>query len=72
MSWYDLRGYEIIMLILTRKIGETITIGDDIHIHVLSMKGGQVRIGVEAPKDVQVNREEVFERLAAKKEGEGS
>jgi len=52
------------MLILTRKTGETITIGDNIQIQVLSVKGGQVRIGIDAPREVLVNREEVFERLA--------
>ena len=53
------------MLILTRKSGETITIGEDIQIRVLGVKGGQVRIGVDAPRDVAVNREEVFERVQA-------
>jgi len=46
------------MLVLTRKKGETIAIGDNIQIQVLSVKGGQVRIGVDAPKEVRVNREE--------------
>jgi carbon storage regulator len=50
------------MLILTRKAGESITIGDNIRIHILGIKGGQVRIGVEAPRDVPVNREEVSRR----------
>ncbi len=58
------------MLILTRKTGETITIGDNIQIQVLSVKGGQVRIGVDAPREILVNREEVFERLIVKDEGE--
>ena len=51
------------MLILTRTTGETITIGDNIQIQVLSVKGGQVRVGIDAPREVLVNREEVFERL---------
>lgn len=58
------------MLILTRKSGETITIGENIQIRVLGVKGGQVRIGVDAPREVAVNREEVFERVQA--EGEES
>ncbi|MBL4760144.1 MAG: carbon storage regulator CsrA [Mariprofundaceae bacterium] len=58
------------MLILTRKTGETITVGDNIQIQVLSVKGGQVRIGIDAPREVLVNREEVFERLSAENEGE--
>jgi len=58
------------MLILTRKVGETIKIGDDIQIQVLSVKAGQVRIGVDAPREILVNREEVFERLAVKDEEE--
>ena len=49
-----------VMLILTRKEGETITIGEDIHIKVLAVQGGKVRIGIEAPRDVPVNREEVL------------
>ena len=53
------------MLILTRKSGETITIGENIQIRVLGVKGGQVRIGVDAPKEVAVNREEVSERVQA-------
>ena len=50
------------MLILTRKKGEAISIGDNIQIQVLNVKGGQVRIGIEAPRDVRVNREERIER----------
>jgi len=50
------------MLILTRKKGEAITIGDHIQIQVLNVKGGQVRIGIDAPRDVSVNREERIEQ----------
>ncbi|OIO67637.1 MAG: carbon storage regulator [Zetaproteobacteria bacterium CG12_big_fil_rev_8_21_14_0_65_54_13] len=53
------------MLILTRKKGESIAIGDNIQIQVLNVKGGQVRIGIEAPREVQVNREERLEGGAA-------
>ena len=48
------------MLILTRKSGETITIGEEIQVKVLSIKGGQVRIGIDAPREVNVNREEIL------------
>ena len=51
------------MLILTRRVGESIKIGDEITVTVLGVKGNQVRIGVNAPKDVPVHREEVFERI---------
>lgn len=51
------------MLILTRRVGETIKIGTDITVTVLGVKGNQVRIGVEAPRDVAVHREEIFERI---------
>ena len=51
------------MLILTRRVGETIRIGDDVDVTVLDVKGAQVRIGIQAPKDIPVHREEVFKRL---------
>lgn len=51
------------MLILTRKVGETIVIGDDIRVSVLSVQGNQVRIGVDAPRDIVVHREEIYDRI---------
>lgn len=51
------------MLILTRRVGETLMIGDDIAVTVLGVKGGQVRVGVNAPRDVIVHREEIYERI---------
>ena len=51
------------MLILTRRVSETLIIGDDITISVLSVKGNQVRIGIEAPKDTSVHREEIYQRI---------
>jgi carbon storage regulator len=51
------------MLILTRRIGENVRIGDDVVVTVLGVKGNQVRLGVEAPKSVPVHREEIFERI---------
>lgn len=53
------------MLILTRRIGETVIIGDDIHITVLAVRGAQVQVGISAPKKVAVHREEVYRRIRA-------
>jgi len=68
------------MLILTRRVGETLMIGDSVTVTVLGVKGNQVRVGITAPKDVAVHREEIFQRLqkdggetpAAKATGEES
>ncbi len=58
------------MLILTRRAGETVMIGSDVTITVLGVKGNQVRIGINAPKDVAVHREEIYERIKSEKSGE--
>ena len=51
------------MLILTRKIGEAVKIGDDIEVSIIGVKGNQVRLGINAPNDVAVHREEIYERI---------
>ncbi len=51
------------MLILTRRVGETLMIGDQVTVTVLGVKGNQVRVGISAPKDVSVHREEIFQRI---------
>ncbi len=58
------------MLILTRRVGETLMVGDDVTVTVLGVKGNQVRIGVNAPKDVPVHREEIYQRIQREKEQE--
>jgi carbon storage regulator len=59
------------MLILTRRVGETVMIGNDVTVTVLGVKGNQVRVGVNAPRDVAVHREEIFERIK-REEHDGS
>ena len=60
------------MLILTRRAGETVMVGSDITITVLGVKGNQVRIGINAPKDVPVHREEIYERIQSEKSAQES
>jgi carbon storage regulator len=55
------------MLILTRRVGETLMVGDEVTVTVLGVKGNQVRIGVNAPKDVAVHREEIYQRIQREK-----
>ena len=60
------------MLILTRRVGETLMIGDEVTVTVLGVKGNQIRIGVNAPKHVAVHREEIYERIQTEKSAEKS
>jgi carbon storage regulator len=58
------------MLILTRRVGETVMIGEDVTVTVLGVKGNQVRVGVNAPRNVAVHREEIFERIKREEAGD--
>jgi carbon storage regulator len=58
------------MLILTRRVGESVVIGDDVSVTILGVKGNQVRIGVTAPMDVSVHRQEIYERIKKEQSGE--
>jgi carbon storage regulator len=60
------------MLILTRRVGETVMIGNEVTVTVLGVKGNQVRIGVNAPKDVAVHREEIYERIKREQDHDGN
>ncbi len=56
------------MLVLSRRLGETLIIGDDVRVTVLGVNGNQVRLGIEAPKDVEVHREEIYMRIKQERE----
>jgi carbon storage regulator len=58
------------MLILTRRVGETVMIGNDVTVTVLGVKGNQVRVGINAPKTIAVHREEIYERIKREQEGD--
>ena len=58
------------MLILTRRVGESLMIGDDVKVEVLGSHGNQIRIGIDAPKEVPVHREEIYQRIQAEKDGD--
>jgi len=60
------------MLILTRRVGESVMIGEDVTVTVLGVKGNQVRVGIDAPKTVAVHREEIYERIKREQQGEPS
>ena len=60
------------MLILTRRVGESVVIGEDVTVTVLGVKGNQVRIGINAPKHVAVHREEIFERIKSGRSADGA
>jgi carbon storage regulator len=65
----SIHGRRKAMLILTRRVGETLIIGDEVSVTVLGVKGNQVRIGVNAPKTVSVHREEIYQRIQNEKTG---
>jgi carbon storage regulator len=68
---HSLTSKERTMLILTRRVGETVMIGNDITVTVLGVKGNQVRVGVNAPKEVAVHREEIYERIKREEQAAG-
>ena len=61
---------KVLMLILTRRVGEKLVIGENVTVTVLGVKGNQIRIGIDAPQEVQVHREEIFQRILKEREEE--
>jgi len=57
------------VLILTRKVGESIMIGESVEVKILGLRAGQVKIGIDAPRDLEVHREEIYERIRAEQDG---
>jgi len=57
------------MLVLTRRVGEKLIIGGNVTVTILSVKGNQIRIGIDAPRDITVNREEIYQRILKEREG---
>ena len=72
LTHYGQKAGEGVVLILTRKVGETLVIGDEVEVTVLSMKGNQIRLGVKAPKEVAVHREEIARKLDNSRDNEVS
>ena len=68
MLYYALHQGKVRMLILTRRVGEKLVIGENVVITVLGVKGNQIRIGIDAPPEVQVHREEIFQRILKERE----
>lgn len=64
---HDISHRGRLMLILTRRVGETLVVGDDVTVTVLGVKGNQVRLGVNAPDDVSVHRQEIYDRIQQEK-----
>jgi len=72
VSQCELGHKELVMLVLSRKPGESVTIGDEVRITVLSISGKQVRIGIEAPNDIAVHREEIYNKIANEQQSEAA
>jgi carbon storage regulator len=57
------------VLVLTRRVGEKLVIGENVTVTILGVKGNQIRIGIDAPRDITVNREEIYQRILNEREG---
>lgn len=70
LRYLQIKTRSVYMLVLNRCVGESIIIDNNIHVKIISLQGGQVRLGIEAPRNIQVHREEIFQRIQSQQKAD--